>query len=91
MLVGSVKTSYQHYFIFTLELEKGYIMALSQEDREWMIKIIKDILDSHVATCPYGKAMDKTKAFMLGFFLCIVAVSGGLGLGISNIVSLLGN
>lgn len=64
-------------------------MSLTQDDREWMIKIIKELLDGHAKSCPYGITLGKSKAFLCGIFVCILMISGGLGLGISKVISLL--
>lgn len=56
-------------------------MALTEGDKaeckEIAREIVKEVLEQHIASCPHGLALIKSKTFVIGLFVGSGVISGG--------------
>ncbi len=74
---------------------------MTPADKEWIVltmekvgvgiaeKAAEKAIELHVAVCPYGKAVGRSKAFVLGGVFVLTAVGGALGAGVTKFIGMI--
>ncbi len=71
-------------------------MVLSDQDREWIKLIAKDIafeaiketLSQHISSCPFGKKLLFGKAFLIGACATVGVLASSFGFGLAKVVAM---
>lgn len=69
-------------------------MALSQDDKDWVklisrevaFQVNKEVIASHIKSCPHGKTLLASKWFLMGVCIGSGFAGGGLALGVAKII-----
>ena len=66
------------------------LMTLEEQDKDWIRltcsalvrEVLRELLNSHISACPYGKVIQYSKGMILGMIIGTGLLGGGLGAAI---------